>query len=53
MVPLTAWIECPGGYAAAGGYLLRKVGRFWIATKEGKELLRDEYLCNVMMELCK
>ena len=51
-VPLAAWVEYAGGYKAEGGYLLRKHGRFWVATKDGKELMRHEWLFNVMMELC-
>lgn len=46
MVPLAAWVECQGGY------LLRKHGRFWVATKDGTEIMRHEWLFNVMMELC-
>ena len=52
MVPLAAWVECQGGYKAEGGYLLRKHGRFWVATKDGTEIMRHEWLFNVMMELC-
>lgn len=52
MVPLTAWVECSGGHKANGGYRLFKSGYFWIAAKNGKELVRDRHLFNVMMELC-
>jgi hypothetical protein len=51
-VPLAAWVEYAGGYKATGGYLLRKLGVHWVATKDGKEVMRDAFLMNVMMELC-
>lgn len=53
-VCLTAWqwSADSGGYVAPGGWTLRKRGAAWIARLNGAEVLRDEYLFNVMMELC-
>lgn len=53
-VCLTAWqwSADSGGYVALGGWTLRKRGAAWIARLNGAEVLRDEYLFNVMMELC-
>lgn len=53
-VCLTAWRWNAGigGYSAPGGWELRKHGNAWIARHGGAEVLRDEFLSNVMMELC-
>jgi hypothetical protein len=53
-VCLTAWQWSAdiNGYIAPGGWTLRKRGAAWIARDNGGEVLRDEYLFNVMMELC-
>jgi len=37
---------------APGGWALRKRGAAWVAFLDGSEVLRDDYLFNVMMELC-
>jgi len=34
------------------GWTLQKHGAAWVARIDGTEVLRDMFLCNVMMELC-
>lgn len=46
------WSAGIGGYVAPGGWELRKRGGVWIARQDGDEVLRDQFLCNVIMELC-
>jgi len=53
-VCLTSWRWCAdsGGYMAPCGWTLQKHGAAWVARIDGTEVLRDMFLCNVMMELC-
>ena len=53
-VCLTAWqwSADSGGYVAPGGWALQKHGAAWVAFLDGAEVLRDQFLSNVMMELC-